>query len=107
MSTVVFSQTFGGALFLALAETDFSSSLIKALYTFAPTVNPQAVIEAGALGFREVVSTGDLPGVLLAYNQAVIHTFYLGAGASVATFVFGWGLGWKSVKKPKVVKPEA
>lgn len=53
------------------------------------------------------MSRAQLPGVLDAYNKAINETFYLAAGASFATFVFAWGMGWKSVKKVKVVKPEA
>ena len=107
MSTLVFSQTFGGALFLAVADTDFTSSLYKQLSSISPPVNTEAIIVAGATGFRHVVSDDELPAVILAFNQAVRNTFYLGAGATVAVFIFAWGLGWKSVKKQKVVKPEA
>jgi hypothetical protein len=45
--------------------------------------------------------------VLVAYNKAINEDFYLAAGASVVIFVAAWGMGWKSVKKGKVVKPEA
>ena len=107
MSLMVFSQTFGGALFLAVADTDFTSSLVKVLTNISPPVDVQAIVEAGATGFRAVTSNEELPSVLIAYNEAVRNTFYLGAGATVASFAFSWGLGWKSVKKPKVVKPEA
>ena len=107
MSTLVFFQTFGGALFLAVAETDFTSSLLKALDGLEPPIDTQAVVEAGATRFRTIVSSEDLPRILLAYDRALRNTFYLGAGACVAMFFFSWGLGWKSVKKRKVVKPEA
>lgn len=107
MSTLVFFQTFGGAIFLAVADTDFASSLLKALDSLEPPVNTRAIVDAGATRFRAVVSSEDLPRVLLAYDRALKNTFYLGAGACVAMFFFSWGLGWKSVKKRKVVKPEA
>ena len=108
MSLVVFFQTFGGALFLAVADTDFTSSLVKALNNISPPVNTEAIIVAGATGFRKILTAENLPPVLEAYNQALVNTFYLGAGGAVAMFIFAWGLGWKSVKKPKVaVKTEA
>jgi hypothetical protein len=107
MSLVIFGQTLGGAVFLALAQTVFTNGLIATLHTTAPNVNPQTVIDAGASGIRAAVSSTALPGVLSAYNKAINETFYLGAGASVACFFFAWGMGWKSIKKPKVVKPEA
>lgn len=107
MALVVFAQIFGGALFLTFAETDFSNGLVKAISTFAPNVSSEAVIAAGASAVREVVQGHDLPGVILAYNQAIQHTFYLAAGAAAATLVFCWGMGWKSVKKARAPKSEA
>ena len=101
MALVVFFQTFGGAIFLATAETDFVSSLSKALPQYAPGVSAQAVIVAGATRIRHEVSPDQLPGVIKAYNQACDHAFYLAAGGSVAVFFLAWGMGWKSIKKAK------
>ena len=101
MALLVFSQTFGGALFLALGETDFTSSLVKALKQYAPEVSAEEVILAGATAVRDVVPKDQLPGVLLAYNNGTTHAFYLTAAASACVFVFAWGMGWKSVKKVK------
>ena len=106
MALLIFAQTFGGALFLTFAETDFSNSLTKAIETFAPNVSAKAVNAAGASGVREIVPGPELANVLLAYNQAVQHAFYLSAGAAAATLIFCWGMGWKSIKKPKAVKAD-
>ena len=107
MALVIFAQTFGGALFLTFAETDFSNGLTKGLQTFAPDISVETVIAAGASAVREVVPMPELAGVLLAYNQAVRHVFYLAAGAASVTLVFCWGMGWKSVKKARDVNTEA
>lgn len=107
MSLVIFGQTLGGAVFLALGQTVFTNGLVNSLGTSAPGVNPQTIINAGASGIRAAVSSQALPGVISAYNKAINETFYLAAGASVACFCFAWGIGWKSIKKAKVVKPEA
>lgn len=74
-SIVVFCQFFGSACGLALAETDFSSSLKSALRKYAPGVNAELVSELGAVGVRGAVGTEQLPGVLKAYNEAVTYTF--------------------------------
>ena len=107
MALVIFAQTFGGSLFLTFAQTDFNDGLRRAIETFAPNVGAETVIAAGAAAVSEVVPKPDLIGVLVAYNQAVQHTFYLAAGAAAATLIFCWGMGWKSVKKVKAVEPEA
>jgi hypothetical protein len=74
-SIVVFCQFFGGALFLALAQMDFSSSLGVSLREYAPGVNETLINSVGATGVRGAVTAEQLPGVLRAYNQAVRNTF--------------------------------
>jgi hypothetical protein len=101
MSLVVFAQTFGGALFLAFAQTIFSHGLTSNLAKYAPTVNPETVITAGVTALRHTVTKEQLPGVLEAYSKAVNHIFYLATGSAVAWFAFSWGTGWYSVKKKK------
>jgi len=107
MSLVAFCQTFGGTLFLTFAQTIFSHSLVEGLKKFAPTVDAQAVIAAGASAIRQVVEPDQVEGVVEAYNLGINRNFYLAAGAAVGTFVFCWGMGWHSVKKKEVVTPEA
>jgi hypothetical protein len=43
----------------------------------------------------------------MAYSQAVNRVFYLAVGAACGSFIFCWGMGWKSIKKAKTVPPEA
>lgn len=98
-SISVFFQFFGGAIFLAIGENIFVSSLVKNLHIYAPQVNAQMVVVAGAEGLRKVVEAGpDLQGALLAYNVAITKTFYLTAAGSVAGFICSFGMEWRSVK---------
>ncbi|KAE8445747.1 hypothetical protein EG329_012926 [Mollisiaceae sp. DMI_Dod_QoI] len=101
MSVLVFSQTFGGAIFLAVSQLIFSHGLISGLQEYAPNVNPEIVINAGATAVRGVVSAANLPGVLQAYMVGIDRVFYLATGAAGAAFLFSWGMGWKSIKKDK------
>lgn len=107
MALLIFNQGLGGALFQSFAQIALTNGLKNALPHFAPNVNAQMVIDAGATGIRSVVAKVDLRNVLLAYSQAVNHVFYLTTGAALGGFVFSFGLGWKSVKKAKAVAPEA
>ncbi|KAL8832019.1 MAG: hypothetical protein Q9170_005052 [Blastenia crenularia] len=106
MAILVFSQTFGGSLFLALSQTAFTNGLSSALHDFAPDVDVQTLLEAGAAKIRDVVQDGSLHGVLLAYSKAISYVFYLCTGVAVGTFIFVWGMGWKNVKKVKKVKTD-
>ena len=101
MAMLIFVQTFGGSLFLALSQTAFTNSLGTALKTLAPDVTAETLLDAGARGIRQAVPAGSLNGVLLAYSEAISHVFYICAGAAVGSFVFSWGIGWKNVKKAK------
>src|SRR5436190_4409991 len=99
MSLVVFCQSFRGSLLLTFARTIFSPRLVDGLKKYAPTVNAEAVITAGATAIRQVVKPEEVLGVLEAYSLALSRDFYLAAGASVGAFLFCWGMGWHSIKK--------
>lgn len=72
---VTFFQFLGGAIFLAISESLFTSKLLTALATHAPQVNVHVVVAAGAAAVNKVVGTNDLPGVLQAYNEAILVCF--------------------------------
>jgi hypothetical protein len=93
MALLLFSQLFGGAFFLAVAETIFNASLVSGMSKYAPTVVAQAVVAAGAATVRQVVGPDELEGVLHAYNAAINRDFYLCAGAAVGMLLFAWGMG--------------
>ncbi|RAL02600.1 MDR family MFS transporter [Aspergillus ibericus CBS 121593] len=99
MALMACAQTFGGAIFLAVAEVIFAQALKANIPRYAPSVEAATVIAAGATGFRDVVSAQELPGVLVAYAKSVGEVFYLSAALSVVQFGFAWGVGWRSVKK--------
>lgn len=107
MSLLIFSQTFGGALFLALAQTVFNTGLSSALKQYAPEVSAETVLAAGATGVRGAVSSAVLPHVLQAYNQAINHVFYLAAGAAAGATIACLGMGMHSIKKAQVAQTAA
>ncbi|KGO36215.1 Major facilitator superfamily domain, general substrate transporter [Penicillium expansum] len=106
MAMMTCAQTFGGAIFLVVGEVIFAQTLKKKIPEYAPSVNAEAVIAAGATGFRQVVSAQNLPGVLVAYAKSIDQVFYLNVALSCAQFVFVWGVGWRSVKKGKEEEKE-
>ncbi|KAL3480786.1 major facilitator superfamily domain-containing protein [Aspergillus californicus] len=99
MAILTFSQTFGGSVFLAIGNVIFSEGLRDQIPRYAPNVNPDDVIGAGATGFRDIVAAADLQGVLKGYSRAVGWVFYLVAALCVVQFFASWGLGWKDVRK--------
>ena len=100
---IVFSQTFAGALFLSISDTIFTNSLDTLLPEYAPSVNPETVISAGATGLRSLVSATDLANVVTAYAKSVDRVFYLTAGMSAGCFIFSLAMGMKDIRKKKSV----
>lgn len=104
MATLIFMQTFSGAVIITAAQTIFSEGLGNNLEKYAPSVNAQTVLAAGGTGFRTVVSEEELPGVLIAYAKSLSEVFYLCIAIGGLVFVFSWGMGWVDIRKKKTEK---
>lgn len=74
----MFCQYFGGTVFLAIAKSLFENGLRKALGEYAPNVDPNLVINAGAVTAFEKLPPADVGNVILAYNKALTATFVSG-----------------------------
>jgi len=99
MAFIVFAQSLGPAIVLALCNLIFDSSLRTQLPEQAPHVNATAVIDAGATGFRAIVQPVDLHGVLVAYANSIDRVFYLVTGMAVLSAFVLWGIGWQDIRK--------
>lgn len=93
----------GGAVFLIAANSIFANGLRKELQKHSDEigVNPDTILGIGLSSIRSVVSGDKLTAALKCYTTAISHVMYLGIGVSVATFAFGWGLGWVDIRKVK------
>ncbi|KAK2595088.1 hypothetical protein QQS21_007173 [Conoideocrella luteorostrata] len=99
MAVVIFAQSLGPAIVLVLCNVIFVNSLRPQMREHAPGVDPEAVIRAGATGFRSFVVSSDLAGVLKAYSNSIDLTFYLGAAVASACALVLWGMGWHDLRK--------
>lgn len=100
-ATLVFCQTFGGAIFIAVANSIFNNTLKNELTDRVPAMDAELVVDAGATGLRAVAEGGELAGVLMAYSKAVDAVFYVVVATSLCMFVVSWGMGWRDIR----VKP--
>ncbi|KAG7286456.1 hypothetical protein NEMBOFW57_008767 [Staphylotrichum longicolle] len=103
-SIVMFAQSLGTAILLAVSDTLFEGGLESELPKHAPLVDSSAVMAAGATHFRDIVSAQDLPGVLVAYSLAIDRVFYLAAGISGLAVFTSLFLGWVNIRHPQ--RPE-
>ncbi|PSS25083.1 hypothetical protein M430DRAFT_96323 [Amorphotheca resinae ATCC 22711] len=107
MAFMVFGQSLTPAIALSLYNVIFEATLKKQLAQRAPDVNAQAIINAGATGYRSLVQPSDLNAVLKAYADSIDHVFYLVAAlAALAACcgVFACGMGWNDVRKKNAIK---
>ncbi|KAM4055195.1 major facilitator superfamily protein [Hirsutella rhossiliensis] len=76
-ATLVFCQTFGGAIFIAVANSIFNNTLKNELTDRVPAMDAQVIVDAGATGLRAVAEGGDVTGVLMSYSKGVDAVFYV------------------------------
>jgi hypothetical protein len=65
------TQTYGGVLFVAVAQSIFSNKLIQGVTIGVPGVNPQLVISAGATDLRASLTPDQLSKVLVIFMASV------------------------------------
>jgi hypothetical protein len=103
MTIVLFCQDIGAATWLVAANSIFSNGLREQLQNRISEirVDPEIIISASAASLRQILQGDRLVAALECYTTAISHVMYLGAGLSVATFIFGTGLGWKDIRVEK------
>lgn len=96
---LMFSGNFAGAVAVVICQTVYTNGLSDLIPWYAPDVDPQVVIDAGATKVREVVSSSQLPEVMKAYSKSIDNIWYLDCGLAAVVFIFGWLLGFKDIRQ--------
>ena len=84
---VTFLHSLGPAVILVLCNVIFLSSLTSQLKKEAVHADIEAIIGAGATGFRRVVQPADLQAILAAYANSIDKVFYLVAAVAAACLI--------------------
>ena len=102
---IIFFQTLGGALFIAVAQTVFQNGIVRAAKELVPDIDPLLLLATGATQLRDVLTKigkqDELPLVLKVYMAGLKDAFRVSVGlasAAVLTTVF---VEWKSIKSEK------
>jgi hypothetical protein len=98
----MFFQTFGGALFVSVAQNVFNNRLLSQVAVYAPKVNASVLLHIGATDLATVIPAASLPGVRLAYNNALTNTWYISVAMACLQIISCFFIEWKSVKGQKV-----
>lgn len=97
--TLSFSQQLGGIVMLSIAQNVSLSRLTRNLIIKVPSLNPQVVLNSGALGLIHSVPANDRQGVEKAYNDALVQVFYVALGLTCVVVIAALGMEWRSVKE--------
>lgn len=99
---IMFIQTFGGALFVSVAQNVFTNRLVSGLLKEARGFDASMILRLGATSLKKAVPPEFLPGVILAYNRALTQTWYVAVAMSCLTVIGSLAMEWKSVKGKKI-----
>jgi hypothetical protein len=93
----------GASIFLPAANAIFSNTLRSELQDRIDVIHmePDIIVDAGVRSIRAIVSGDALTATLQAYSDSINAVMYLGIGVAIATFAFGWNLGFKDIRKVK------
>jgi hypothetical protein len=97
-SVIIFVQTLGGALFVSIGQNVFTDKLVEGLVTYASNIDPSIILSTGATSIQSNVANDVLPGVILAYNNALTQSLLVGAAMAATTIIGSLSIEWKSVK---------
>lgn len=105
---VQFFQSFGGAVFIAVAQTVFQNGLIEGIRRDVPGLDPQIFINSGASQVRQVLASMGMEqyttAVLSAYLTGLRHSYYITVACAAAAFCSVLGLSWINIKKVEAEK---
>lgn len=104
-SLVVFMQTLGETIFLAIGNNVFNEGLASRLQDTVPNVDPTVVIGTGASGLQASMEKLYYPqetrGTLETYNWALQQVFPIGLIVACISIIGALSMEWTSVKKNK------
>ena len=101
-SVMMFTNQFGGALFISVAQSIFTNRLLSGLAKAVPNLNPGIVLATGATSLKDAIDPRYLGAVLVVYNRAITNTFYISVAMASLSIIGALAMEWKSVKGKKV-----
>lgn len=97
---MMFAQQLSGSIFVPIAQSIFQNRLVNTL-SAVPGVNIKAILGVGATDLRRIVPPSQMDGVLKAFNDALVATFFVVTGASCIALLPALTIEWLSVKVKK------
>jgi hypothetical protein len=99
IACIMFAHNLGPALFVAIAQTVFTTRLITDLHENSPSLNGTTIENTGLSSLRQDLDGGLLQAALLGYDKAVTQTFYLPVALGVISLIGAAFMQWRNVKE--------
>ncbi|OBT80153.1 hypothetical protein VF21_00544 [Pseudogymnoascus sp. 05NY08] len=97
---MMFAQQLSGSVFVPIAQSIFQNRLVHTLST-VPGVDIKAIVGVGATDLGRIVPPAQMDGVLKAFNDALVATFFVVTVASGLAILPALTVEWLSVKVKK------
>ncbi|OAF62476.2 hypothetical protein VC83_00677 [Pseudogymnoascus destructans] len=97
---MMFAQQLSGSVFVPIAQSIFQNRLVHTL-SVVPGVDIKAIVDVGATDLRRIVPPSQMDGVLKAFNDALVATFFVVTVASGLALLPALTVEWLSVKVKK------
>lgn len=98
ISIMFFAQSLGGALFICVGQSLFTTHLVSGL-SHISGVDPRALLTTGGTEVRNVVAQENITAVLWNYNEALSKAFTVALAVSFFSWLPALGIEWKSIQK--------
>lgn len=96
---VSFSQSIGGAILIAVAQSLFSNNLLKGLDSrIADKATIQQIIAAGATGFRHTIDPSYLPAVYASYQSGLVAAYKVSLTSAALALLASFFVEFRSLK---------
>jgi hypothetical protein len=100
-SLCIILQQVGPAVSVFAAQSAFLNKLLPKMKAIDPDLTAKAIIQAGAIGLKELVPGDLLQKVIEAYADSVGIVSIVAAAFAVAGIILAVPIPWKSIKKTK------
>lgn len=101
IGVILFSQSLGPAVFLAVAQVIFTNLLAGSLESIVPGLTPKQIEELGLGDIKDLAPPHMLDEALGAMDSSLTRTWYLSVALGCTTIVGSLLVEWRSVKKKK------
>ena len=101
LSVMLFAQSFGPAVALAIAQVLFTNQLSTNLSGLVPGLSRANIENNGLTGIITSVPPAKVKGILVGVDESLIQTWYLVVGLACATMVGSLLIEWRSVKSKR------